>query len=113
MSRLSPDTAWRLIVMDTRLPAKSRIIALEQIARPSLNLLRRLLSQKSTPARLRLLAASKYADAIAREEGRSFLSISASVNPKPSLIVGQEVLLKNGQSVTVTKVNQDGTFEYR
>jgi hypothetical protein len=29
MSRLSVDTAWRLIVMDTRLPAKSRIIALE------------------------------------------------------------------------------------
>jgi hypothetical protein len=42
MSRLSPDSAWRLIVLDTRLPAKSRIIALEPIARPSLNLLRRL-----------------------------------------------------------------------
>jgi len=35
MPRLSPDTAWRLIVIDTRLPAKSRIAALEQIARPS------------------------------------------------------------------------------
>jgi hypothetical protein len=42
MSRLKPDTAWRLIVMDTRLPAKHRITAREQVARPSRNLLRRL-----------------------------------------------------------------------
>jgi hypothetical protein len=68
MSRLSPDSAWRRILMDTRLPAKSRIIALEQIARPSLNLLRRLLSQKSTPPKLRLLAAHKYTLAVARKE---------------------------------------------
>jgi hypothetical protein len=32
MSRLKPDTAWRRIVIDTRLPAKARITALEQIA---------------------------------------------------------------------------------
>jgi len=35
MSRLQPDTAWRRIVIDTRLPATARIMALEQIARPS------------------------------------------------------------------------------
>ncbi|HWO36548.1 MAG TPA: hypothetical protein VNO32_47805 [Candidatus Acidoferrum sp.] len=69
MARLSPDCVWRRIVIDTRLPAKARIIALEQIARPSLNLLRRLLSQKTTPPRLRLLA-SKYAAAIAEKEVR-------------------------------------------
>jgi hypothetical protein len=34
-------------------------------------------------------------------------------NPKPGVIVGQKVTPKNGQAVTVTKVNQDGTFEYR
>jgi hypothetical protein len=68
MSRLLPDSAWRLIVMDTRLPAKSRIIALEQMARPLLNLLRRLLSQKPTPPKLRLLAADKYTLAVARKE---------------------------------------------
>jgi hypothetical protein len=68
MSRLLPDSTWRLIVMDTRLPAKSRIIALEQMARPLLNLLRRLLSQKPTPPKLRLLAADKYTLAVARKE---------------------------------------------
>ena len=68
MSRLSPDSAWRMIVIDTRIPAKARIMALEQIARPSLNLLRRLLSQRTTPPRLRLLAASKYTLAVARKE---------------------------------------------
>ena len=36
MSRLQPDTARRPIVTDTRLPAKPRIMALEQIARASL-----------------------------------------------------------------------------
>jgi hypothetical protein len=68
VSRLKPDTAWRRIVIDTRLPAKARILALEHILRPSLNLLRRLLSQRTTPARLRLLAASKYTLAVSRKE---------------------------------------------
>jgi len=68
MSRLKPETAWQRIVADTRLPAKSRVMALEQIARPSLNLLRRLLAAKSTPPKLRLLAAQKYSVAMARKE---------------------------------------------
>jgi hypothetical protein len=34
MSRLKPDTAWRRIVINARLPAKARIMALEQIVRP-------------------------------------------------------------------------------
>ncbi len=68
MSRLKPETAWQRIVEDTRLPAKSRLMALEQIARPSLNLLRRLLAAKSTPPKLRLLAAQKYSIAMARKE---------------------------------------------
>ncbi len=59
MSRLKPDTAFRRILEDSRLPARARIMALEQIAQPSLNLLSRLLSQRTTPPRLRLLAASK------------------------------------------------------
>ena len=44
MSRLKPQTAWQRIVEDSRLPAKARLMALEQIARPSLSLLRRLLA---------------------------------------------------------------------
>ena len=68
MSRLKLETAWKRIVEDTRLPAKSRLMALEQIARPSLNLLRRLLAAKSTPPKLRLLAAQKYSIAMARKE---------------------------------------------
>jgi hypothetical protein len=35
LSRLKPDTAWRRIVMDARLPARARIMALQQITRPS------------------------------------------------------------------------------
>jgi hypothetical protein len=48
MSRLSPDCVWRRILIDTRQPTRARIMALEQIARPSLNLLRRSLSQRTT-----------------------------------------------------------------
>ena len=68
MSRLKPETAWRRIVEDTKLPAKARLMALEQIPRPSLSLLRRLLALKSTPAKLRILAAQKYTVVVARKE---------------------------------------------
>ena len=68
MPRLSIQTVWRRIVLDTRLPCKARVKALEQIARPSLNLLRKLLRLKTTPPRLRLLAAEKYAVATTRLE---------------------------------------------
>jgi hypothetical protein len=36
-----------------------------------------------------------------------------NTTPKPGVVVGQKVTLKNGQAVTVTKVKADGTFEYR
>jgi hypothetical protein len=68
MSRLKPETAWRRIVENRKFPAKARLMALEQIPRPSLSLLRRLLSSESTPRRLRLLAAQKYSIAVARKE---------------------------------------------
>jgi hypothetical protein len=68
MSRLKPETAWRRIVEDKRLPCKARVMALEQIARPSLSLLRRLLAAQSTPPKLRLLAAEKYTLAVTRKE---------------------------------------------
>ena len=68
MSRLKPETAWARLVENTRLPAKARLMALEQIARPSLSSLRRLLAAESTPPKLRLLAAQKYTLAIARKE---------------------------------------------
>lgn len=68
MSRLKPETAWRRIVENQKFPAKARLMALEQIPRPSLSLLRRLLSSESTPRKLRLLAAQKYSIAVARKE---------------------------------------------
>ena len=68
MSRLKPETAWRRIVEDTKLPGKHRLAALEQMRRPSICLLRRLLAARSTPAKLRLLAAHKYDLAISRRE---------------------------------------------
>jgi hypothetical protein len=68
MSRLKPETAWQRIVEDSRLPCKARVIALEQIGRPSLSLLRRLLAAKSTPPKLRLMAAQKYSVAMTRKE---------------------------------------------
>ncbi len=68
MGSLSPQSVWRKIVEDTRLPAKHRLTALERMIRPSLSFLRRLLAAKSTPAKLRLLAAQKYDLAISRKE---------------------------------------------
>jgi hypothetical protein len=70
MSRLKVETVWRRIVENKsgRFSAKDRLFALEQIPRPSLSLLRRLLSAKRTPRRLRLLAAQRYSLAIARRE---------------------------------------------
>jgi hypothetical protein len=65
---LKPETVWRRMVEDTRIPAKHRLAALERMLRPSLSLLRRLLAAKSTPAKLRLLAAQKYDLAISRKE---------------------------------------------
>jgi hypothetical protein len=68
MSRLKPETAWARLAENTRLPAKARVMALEQIPRPSLAMLRRLLAAESTPPKLRLLAAQKYTLAVARKE---------------------------------------------
>jgi hypothetical protein len=68
MSRLSPDAAWKKILLDPKYSVKARVQALQQIPRPSLNLLRRLLSSNSTPRRLKLLAAEMYSLAMARRE---------------------------------------------
>jgi hypothetical protein len=68
MSRLKPATAWRWIVENRRFSAKDRLYALEQIPRPSLSMLRRLLSAERTPRKLRMLAAQKYSLAMARKE---------------------------------------------
>jgi hypothetical protein len=68
MSRLDPQTAWRRLVLDSRLPARVRVAALNQLARPSVNMLRTLLSAKSTPPKLRILACEKYQIAMTRKE---------------------------------------------
>jgi hypothetical protein len=60
MSRLKPETAWQQIVEDPRLSARVRVAALQQIPRPSLSLLRRLLKAGASPPTLRLLACEKY-----------------------------------------------------
>jgi hypothetical protein len=60
MSRLKPETAWQRVVEDRRLSGKVRIAALQQILRPSLSLLRRLLKAGASPPKLRLLACEKY-----------------------------------------------------
>jgi hypothetical protein len=68
MTQLNPDTAWRRIVLDSRYSVKARVMALEQITRPAVSFLRRLLSAKDTPRRLRLLATQKYALEMTRAE---------------------------------------------
>jgi len=69
----SPDRVWRRLVEAKKLPAKSRVQALNNIARPSLSLLRRLL-HPSQPAKLRLRAAELYEVAMTRR----------SLNAKPT-----------------------------
>jgi hypothetical protein len=49
---------------------KIRIAAFQRIIRPSLNLVRKLLSAKKTPPRLRLIVAEKYALAFSRRKLR-------------------------------------------
>jgi hypothetical protein len=68
MSRLTADTAWRRILLNSRLPAKTRVTALNEIERPSLALLRSLLFQKSPPSKLRLAVTKKYAVEVTRRE---------------------------------------------
>lgn len=41
-----------------------------------------------------------------------FAAGRAALNRRPSLQVGQQVTLKNGQTVTVKQINPNGTFEY-
>jgi hypothetical protein len=68
MSRLDPQTVWRRITTDSRQPTKIRIAAFAHILRPSLTLMRRLLTAKKTPPRLRLIVAEKYDLAISRRK---------------------------------------------
>lgn len=62
------SSALARVVEDEEAPAKMRIKALQQIQRPGLNMLRRLLVRSKTnptkrPSKLLALAALKYADA--------------------------------------------------
>jgi hypothetical protein len=68
MSRLKVDSAWRKIVADENMAAKKRAHALAQMLRPSISLLRKLLSAKDTPKVVRLLATELYAVACTRRE---------------------------------------------
>ena len=64
---LKPETVWRRLVLDSRLPAKIRVEALGQF-RPSPHLLRKLLSDRSTPTKLRIAAARQYQLEVSRRE---------------------------------------------
>jgi len=66
---MQPKTALARLVEDGKAPIMARYRALQQLAHPSLNMLRRLLVQTRTakgkptiPARIRALAALRYAD---------------------------------------------------
>jgi len=61
-----PETALARVVEDDQAPIRARVKALEQIAHPSLCMLRRLLvnsakRKKHVPSKVRALAALKYA----------------------------------------------------
>ena len=61
-----PETALARVVEDDQAPIRARVKALEQIAHPSLCMLRRLLvnsakRKKRVPSKVRALAALKYA----------------------------------------------------
>jgi hypothetical protein len=76
MSRPKTETVWRRIVTDT-LPAKARSLALEQIARPSPNLLRRLSSKNPRP--FVAMARRDFRQAKAKAAGRRNSSRVASL----------------------------------
>jgi hypothetical protein len=61
------ETALTRLIEDSQAPVKSRCEALRQLQKPSISMLRRLLVQtakrkKPVPARLRALAALRYAE---------------------------------------------------
>lgn len=86
---MHPKTALARVVEDDKVPIMVRYRALEQIANPSLNMLRRLLVKtangKPVPSRIRALAALKYDAAIkaqnARRERRLLEKKSSPVGP--------------------------------
>jgi len=64
---MRPETALQRLVEDDHAPAKSRCEALRQLKNPPINMLRRMLARtakrkKPLPARLRALAALRYAE---------------------------------------------------
>jgi len=68
MPSLKPETAWRRILVDKTSPIKCRVAALKHLARPSLGLMRSLLSDPNTPGRLRFALAERYEIEVARKE---------------------------------------------
>jgi hypothetical protein len=69
VSRLSPRTAWLRVVKDARCPESARVKALRALNPPAGKaLLRRLLSDKDCPPRLRVIATEIYAEAMERQK---------------------------------------------
>ncbi len=68
MSIPKPTTIWRRLLLDEHLAVKHRIEALQHLERPSIYLLRQVLSNWRTPARLRFACAKRYEAAIGRKE---------------------------------------------
>jgi hypothetical protein len=67
----STNTVYRRVIENPRLAQRTRMAALEAIARPSLRLLMRLLKNPATPPRLLALAAKKYEVEMTRKELRA------------------------------------------
>jgi hypothetical protein len=63
----SSDRVFRRLTEDVRLSEKNRLAALNKVERPSLSMLRRLIS-KSSPPKLRFRASELYEIAIARHD---------------------------------------------
>ncbi len=68
MPNLKPETIWRRILVDNKNAVKYRLQALEHLPRPSLCLLRALLSDPRTPVRLKVALGEKYEIALGRRE---------------------------------------------
>ena len=69
MSRLSLRTAWLKVVKDARCPESARVKALRALNPPAGKaLLRKLLSDKECPPRLRVTATEIYAEAMERHK---------------------------------------------
>jgi hypothetical protein len=68
MPRLDPQSVWRKILLNPRQSCKARLEALDHLHRPSVDMLRGLLSKPTTPPRLQVAAARRYELEFARKE---------------------------------------------